>query len=77
MTLPMWYSRNWSRRPVSEDKVIFRATSLMIASKLSSGAAGVIFAGLLCVAPVDDGENVCGGACDAGLGVLGESLAAV
>ena len=49
----------------------------MIASKFSSGAAVVIFAGLLCVAPADDGENVCGGACDAGLGVLGESLAAV
>jgi hypothetical protein len=44
----------------------------MIASKLSSGAAGVVFAGLLCVAAVNDGGNVW-----LDVGVFGASLAAV
>jgi hypothetical protein len=55
-----------------EDRVIFRATSLMIASKLSSGATGFGFTGLLCDAPVNDDWNF-----RLGSAVVGVSLAAV
>ena len=52
--------------------MIFSATSLTMVSKLSSGATGFGFTGLLCDAPVNDGGNVL-----LGSAVVGVSLAAV